>query len=212
MQSNIHATALPPRFMMVTEYAITCIGPVCPLNTQRPKWYQPSIKVSVTWQTSWPPNSQSNTALLGLATFLSPTPLITEKRDHIIEMRYKVIVCCVHSPSCMHFFPLGCARRWCPSRTLLSQRPPLRCKNGVSCGSSSMWSVPALYYSASHSYQNKTLSSKCEIGSNIAKISKGIGWKTAFAKKKLRPSLFHLHPPKEVWWNRLFKYVFLPCT
>lgn len=86
----------------------------------------------------------------------------------------------------MFFFsfpvPLGCVRRWCPSRTLLSQRPPPHCRNGVCCGSSSMWSV-TLYYSTSHSYENRTLSNKCETGSNITGISMGVGRKTAFAKR-----------------------------
>lgn len=71
-----------------------------------------------------------------------------------------VCVCpCVCSHSC--YFATGCVRRWCPLKTLLSQRPPPHCRNGASCGSNSMWSV-ALYYSTSHSYQNKALSNKCE--------------------------------------------------
>lgn len=44
---------------------------------------------------------------------------------------------------CLCFLPAGCARRWCPWRTQLSQRPPPRCRNGGSCGSSSMWLVAA---------------------------------------------------------------------
>lgn len=81
--------------------------------------------------------------------------------------------------SCSCFSAAGCARRWYPLRTLLSQRPPPHCRNGVFCGSSSMWSV-AVYYSTSCLYQNKSTSNKCESVSKITKISKRFD-KTAFA-------------------------------
>lgn len=44
---------------------------------------------------------------------------------------------------CARFLSLGCVRRWCPWRTRSSQRPPPRCRNGGSCGSSFMWLVAA---------------------------------------------------------------------
>ena len=72
----------------------------------------------------------------------------------------------------LFFFAVGCARQWCLWRTLLSQKPPPHCRNGASCGSSSMWSV-AVYYITSHSYQNKTQSNKCEGGSSTTEISRG---------------------------------------